>query len=91
MSAAWDRSLLTVRADFEKALRAEDPAPEDLFKFDFAPTPVTEEKGEREPAGKEKTVMVDCALFAVQELMEKHKECLLYGQDVGGRLGRSIS
>lgn len=31
--------------------------------------------------------MVDCALFAVQELMSKHPECLLYGQDVGGRLG----
>jgi 2-oxoisovalerate dehydrogenase E1 component len=77
----------TVRADFEKALVAEDPRPEDLFTHDFAPTPVTEELGEREPAGKEPTVMVDCALFAVQELMTKHKECLLYGQDVGGRLG----
>ena len=31
--------------------------------------------------------MVDCALFAIEELMKKHKECLLYGQDVGGRLG----
>ena len=87
LASAWDRALLTVRADFEKALRAEDPRPEDLFNFDFAPTTVTEEKGERQPAGKEKTVMVDCALFAVQELMKKHKECLLYGQDVGRRLG----
>ncbi len=87
LASAWDRSLITVRADFEKALRADDPAPEDLFKYDFAPTLVTEEKGQREPAGKEKTLMVDCALFAVQELMKKHKECLLYGQDVGGRLG----
>lgn len=82
-----DRSVLLVRADFERAMKAEDPRPEDLFNYDFAPTPVTEEKGEREPKGKEKTVMVDCALFAVQELMAKHKECLLYGQDVGGRLG----
>ena len=87
LATAWDRSLITVRADFEKALRADDPAPEDLFKYDFAPTPITEEKGQRDPAGKEKTLMVDCALFAVQELMKKHKECLLYGQDVGGRLG----
>ena len=31
--------------------------------------------------------MVDCALFAIEELMTEHKECLLYGQDVGGRLG----
>ncbi|HET6245837.1 MAG: tungsten formylmethanofuran dehydrogenase [Bacteroidetes bacterium] len=76
-----------VNGDYQKALKAEDPRPEDLFDHDFAPTPVTEEKGNRCPAGKEPTVMVDCALFAVQELMTKHKECLLYGQDVGARLG----
>ncbi|MBQ0788959.1 MAG: tungsten formylmethanofuran dehydrogenase [Oceanihabitans sp.] len=76
-----------VQADFEKALVAEDPKPEDLFTNDFVPTPITEEKGTRAPEGAEKVVMVDCALFAVEELMRKHKECLLYGQDVGGRLG----
>lgn len=76
-----------VENDYQKALLAEDPRPEDLFDHDFAPTSVTEEKGEREPAGKEKTVMVDSALFAIRELMAKHPECLLYGQDVGGRLG----
>lgn len=76
-----------VERDYQKALLAEDPRPEDLFDHDFAPTPVTEEKGQREPAGKEKTVMVDSALFAIRELMAKHPECLLYGQDVGGRLG----
>ena len=31
--------------------------------------------------------MVDSALFAVREIMQKHPEALLYGQDVGGRLG----
>lgn len=76
-----------VERDYQKALLAEDPRPEDLFDHDFAPTPVLEEKGEREPKGKEKTVMVDSALFAIRELMAKHPECLLYGQDVGGRLG----
>ncbi len=76
-----------VASDFKKALKAEDPKPEDLFTHDFVPTPITEEKGTREPKGAEKVVMVDCALFAVEELMRKHKECLLYGQDVGGRLG----
>ena len=76
-----------VASDFEKALKAEDPKPEDLFTHDFAPTPITEEKGTRSPEGADKVVMVDCALFAVEELMKKHKECLLYGQDVGGRLG----
>jgi 2-oxoisovalerate dehydrogenase E1 component len=76
-----------VRLDYQKALMAEDPQPEDLFLHEFAPTPITEEKGVREPVGKEKTVMVDSALFAIRELMEKHPECLLYGQDVGARLG----
>ncbi|MFL1895079.1 thiamine pyrophosphate-dependent enzyme [Aquimarina sp. 2-A2] len=76
-----------VAKDLEEAMKAEDPTPEDLFTHDFAPTPITEEQGERSPEGKEEVVMVDCALFAVEELMRKHKECLLYGQDVGGRLG----
>ncbi len=76
-----------VRADYDKATQAEDPRPEDLFKHDFAPTPIINETGERSPEGNEPKVMVDCALFAIQELMTKHPECLLYGQDVGGRLG----
>ena len=76
-----------VQADFDKAQLAEDPKPEDLFTHDFAPTPITEEVGERNPQREDKVVMVDCALFAVEELMKKHPECLLYGQDVGGRLG----
>lgn len=76
-----------VAADFEHSRNAEDPRPEDLYTHDFAPTPVTEELGVREPAGREPKVMVDCALFAIEELMRKHPECLLYGQDVGRRLG----
>ena len=31
--------------------------------------------------------MVDAALFAIRELMEDHPEAILYGQDVGRRLG----
>jgi 2-oxoisovalerate dehydrogenase E1 component len=73
--------------EYVRAFAAEDPTPESITDYMFAPTPVTEEKGEREPKGKKKTVMVDSALFAVRELMEKHPESLLYGQDVGGRLG----
>jgi len=73
--------------EYDRALNADEPLPESITDFIFAPTPVTEEKGEREPKGKKKTVMVDSALFAVRELMAKHPEALLYGQDVGGRLG----
>jgi 2-oxoisovalerate dehydrogenase E1 component len=87
LSAIADEARRVVEADYQKALKEEDPRPEDLTNFIFAPTPITEEKGERAPKGKEATVMVDSALFAIRELMEKHKECLLYGQDVGKRLG----
>ncbi|MBL4669027.1 MAG: tungsten formylmethanofuran dehydrogenase [Flavobacteriales bacterium] len=76
-----------VQKDYELALKEEDPRPEDLTLHHFAPTPITEEKGEREPVGKEKTVMVDSALFAIREIMSKHPESLLYGQDVGARIG----
>jgi 2-oxoisovalerate dehydrogenase E1 component len=76
-----------VDSDYDKALNAEDPDPATVTDHIFAPTPITEEKGIREPAGKKKTVMVDSALFAVREIMEQHPEALLYGQDVGGRLG----
>ncbi|MEO6903804.1 MAG: thiamine pyrophosphate-dependent enzyme [Bacteroidia bacterium] len=85
--AIENKAKQKVAGDYQKALLAEEPRPEDLFTHDFAPTPVTEEKGERAPKGKEKTVMVDSALFAIRELMTKHPECLLYGQDVGARLG----
>ena len=81
------KTVKLVQTEFERALMAQDPTPEDLYTHDFAPTPITEEKGERAPKGKEKTVMVDSALFAVQEIMAKHPEALLYGQDVGHRLG----
>lgn len=87
IAAVENKTKELVAHDYQLALAEEDPRPEDLTLHHFAPTPITEEKGEREPKGKEKTVMVDSALFAVRELMTKHKECLMYGQDVGGRLG----
>lgn len=76
-----------VLSAYQKASTAEDPSPEDLYTHVFAPTPITEEQGERTPPGREKTVMVDAALFAIREIMSKHPESLLYGQDVGRRLG----
>ncbi len=87
LQAIENEALEVVKSDFEEARNAEDPNPSDLFTHDFAPTPITQEQGEREPAGAEPKVMVDCALYAIEELMRKHPECLLYGQDVGRRLG----
>ncbi len=77
----------TVQADFELALEMPNPEPSDLMTHHFAPTPITEEQGTRSPEKADEVVMVDCALNAVKELMLKHQECMLYGQDVGMRLG----
>lgn len=76
-----------VRNSFERAVAAAEPDPVKVSEHVFAPTPVVEEKGERTPPGKEKVIMVDAALFAIRELMEDDDRCLLYGQDVGKRLG----
>jgi 2-oxoisovalerate dehydrogenase E1 component len=72
---------------WQTALNAPDPDPATVSEHEFAPTPVTEEQGERSPAGAEKVIMVDAALHAVDEILRKHPEALLYGQDVGARLG----
>ncbi len=81
------KAMDLVKNDFERARAAADPRPEDLYTHAFAPTIVTKEAGKRHPEGAEVKVMVDCALIAIEELMHRHPECVLYGQDVGRRLG----
>lgn len=76
-----------VQADLDKARQAPDPTAETLFDHVFAPTPITEERGEREPKDGTTSNMVDSALHAVGEILEEYPEALLYGQDVGARLG----
>lgn len=78
---------LQVYADFERAKAAPEPDPATVQQHVFVPTPVTRELGEREPQGAARIPMVDAALFAIRELMEQHPEAVLYGQDVGRRLG----
>lgn len=94
--AGWTNKMIQVKEGdikkqvdiaYDKALNAEDPDKKSLTDFIFAPTPIKAERGERSPKGKKKTVMVDAALFAVREILQEHPEALLYGQDVGGRLG----
>ncbi len=76
-----------VAHDFDGAVAAPEPDANTVSDFIFVPTTVTEEKGERSPAGKEKIVMVDAGLFAIREIMQEFPEAVLYGQDVGRRLG----
>ena len=76
-----------VTKQFESARSAPEPDPLKIEEHIFAPTKIIEEKGERRPSGKEKIIMVDAALFAIREIMEDFSEAVLYGQDVGKRLG----
>jgi 2-oxoisovalerate dehydrogenase E1 component len=72
---------------FKLASSAAEPDPATVTNHVFAASPITVEKGDRCPSGKEKIMMVDAALFAIREIMEEYPEALLYGQDVGRRLG----
>ena len=76
-----------IKADFANAVQAKEPDPGKVEEFIFVPTPVIMEEGERSPVNKEKIMMVDAALFAIREIMEEFPEAILYGQDVGRRLG----
>lgn len=76
-----------VTRHFQGAVAAPEPDAATVTDHVFVPTPVTAEQGERSPDNKEKVLMVDAALFAIREIMEDHPESLLYGQDVGRRLG----
>ena len=80
-------AVTLIKEQFEKAVAASEPDAAIVGEHVFVSTSVTEEKGERSPAGKEKVMMVDAALFAIREIMEEHEECILFGQDVGKRLG----
>ncbi len=80
-------ALQLVSKQFQEAVQAPEPDPVTVNDHVFAPTPITQEKGQRQPAGAEKIIMVDAALFAISEIMEEFPEALLYGQDVGRRLG----
>ncbi len=85
--AAEAEAAAQVAADFALAAAAPEPNPAGVEAHVFAPTPVVKEQGERSPAGREKIMMVDAALFAIRELMAQYPEAVLYGQDVGRRLG----
>ncbi len=76
-----------IQTEFKKATASPEPDAASFCTHIFAGTTVTKETGERSPAGNEKVLMVDAALFAIREIMEDWPEAVLYGQDVGRRLG----
>jgi 2-oxoisovalerate dehydrogenase E1 component len=83
------RAKQTVQQDFEQAQTAPEPTPDTLTHHIFAPTPIVNEQGSRTPNtdNNAPVIMVDAALHAIDELMTQHPTCVLYGQDVGARLG----
>jgi len=78
---------IKVREDFKTVVASPDPDPATVDLHEFAPSPITEEQGIREPQGADPIMMVDAVLFGMDEILTKHPEALLYGQDVGRRLG----
>lgn len=82
-----DEAKQKIADAFAEAVAAPDPDPSTVADHVFAPPAVIKETGERSPAGNQKLIMVDAALFAIREIMEDFPEALLYGQDVGKRLG----
>lgn len=82
-----EEQKIYVQGEFDAAVAAPEPDPATTANHVYVPTPITEERGDRSPAGREKVVMVDAALHAVEEILQDHPEALFYGQDVGRRLG----
>jgi 2-oxoisovalerate dehydrogenase E1 component len=80
-------TLALVLNDFNLAQAAAEPDVSSVDEHVFAPTTVREEKGIRTPKSGERVMMVDAALHAIDEIMDQHPEAVLYGQDVGRRLG----
>ncbi len=76
-----------VSAEFEKAVASPEPDVRTAAEHIFVPTSVTEEGGERSPEGARKIMMVDAVLYALREILEEYPEAVLYGQDIGRRLG----
>ena len=76
-----------VQHDFSRALHSDDPDVETVEDHVYAETMIKEEMGTREPLQGKKVMMVEAALHAIEELMEAYPETVLYGQDVGSRLG----
>jgi 2-oxoisovalerate dehydrogenase E1 component len=76
-----------VQHDFSRALHSDDPDVETVEDHVYAETMIKEEMGTREPLQGKKVMMVEAALHAIEELMEAYPETVLYGQEVGSRLG----
>jgi 2-oxoisovalerate dehydrogenase E1 component len=76
-----------VKEEVKKAVAAPEPDPITAGENIFIPTTILSESGEREPGQAKKIPMVDAVLYALREILEDYPEAVLYGQDIGRRLG----
>ena len=83
---AQEASLLAA-ADFQMAIQAPEPELTTAVENIFVPSSVLSESGERAPMTGKKIPMVDAVLYALREILEDYPEAILYGQDIGRRLG----
>ena len=85
-----EKASQRITADFEKCVQAADPNPTTLMEHVYAPSPVTEEKGERAPKSNRKVLMVDAALYAMDEILRNYPESLVLWTRCWRALGRCI-
>ncbi|MDH5400149.1 MAG: thiamine pyrophosphate-dependent enzyme [Cyclobacteriaceae bacterium] len=87
LNSLEEKAITGVKSDFKKAVAADDPLPADFDTHEFAESPVAGETGVRQPEGAGEVLMVDAAVHAIDEILTAHPEALVYGEDVGFRLG----
>ncbi len=76
-----------IAEEFKNAVSSPEPDPVSAGENIFLPSRIISESGEREPASAKKIPMVDAVLYAQREILEDYPEAVLYGQDIGRRLG----
>ena len=82
-----EEAAVVAERDFQKAIAAAEPEVSAAQENIFVATPVLTESGERSPADAKKIPMVDAVLYALREILEDDPDAVLYGQDIGRRLG----
>lgn len=81
------RAATEVEDAFRRAVAAPEPDPSRVADHVFRPTSVLQETGDRNESEGERIYMVDAAVKSLREILEDHPNAVLYGQDVGRRLG----
>lgn len=82
-----EKARAIVADDFQRASEAAEPDPGTVSDHVCSDPVNITETGNRNEGGQDRIVMVDAALKAIREIMEDHPDAVLYGQDVGRRLG----